>query len=70
MMACRSPAVRAAVRTLTLNVYAVDCPTLQHYLADGPAGDFFGVLGSLMTESCQVRGLNDCDSPGSWPGSG
>ena len=44
------------MRTLTLNVYAVDCPRLQRYLAVGPAGDFFGMLGSLMTESCQVRG--------------
>ncbi len=52
----RSQAVRAAVRSFTLNLCAVDSPALQSYLADGPAAGFFGVLGSLMTESCQVRG--------------
>ena len=52
----RSPAVRAAVRSFTLSLYAVDSPALQSYLADGPAEEFFCVLGSLVTESCQVRG--------------
>jgi len=48
--------VRAAVRSFTLNLCAVDSPALQSYLAEGPAAGFFGVLGSLLTESCQVRG--------------
>ena len=43
------------MRSFTLNLYAVDSPALQSYLADGPAERFFSVLGSLMTESCQVR---------------
>ena len=47
--------MRAAVRSFTLSLYAVDSPALQSYLADGPAEGFFSVLGSLMTESCQVR---------------
>ena len=50
--------MRAAVRTLTLNVYALQWTPLQQCLADGPAGDYFTMLGSLIAESCQVRGLS------------
>ena len=44
------------MRSFTLNLCAVDSPALQSYMAYGPAAGFFGVLGALMTESCQVRG--------------
>ena len=50
----RAAPVRAAVRTLTLNTYAIEAPAVQAYLA-GPAASYFSDLGAHMTDRCQVR---------------
>ena len=52
---CRRAApVRAAVRTLTLNVYAVEEAGLQAFLAGPAAAPYFSDLGAYMTDRCQV----------------
>lgn len=45
--------MRAAVRTLTLNMYAIEAPAVQAHLA-GPASAYFSDLGAHMTDRCQV----------------
>ncbi len=52
----RSPAVRAAVRTLTLNIYSIDDPEMQAFLAAEPAANYFTDFGAYLTERCQARG--------------
>ena len=49
----RAAPVRAAVRTLTLNMYAIEAPGVQAYLA-GSAASYFSDLGAHMTDRCQV----------------
>ena len=46
--------MRAAVRTLTLNMYALGSPEVQTYLAAEPATHYFSHLGASMAESCKV----------------
>ena len=54
----RAAPVRAAVRTLTLNLYALEAPGVQAFLAGPQAAPYFTDLGVYMTERCQV---------GCWP---
>lgn len=46
--------MRAAVRTLTLNLYALAAPGVQAFLAGPQAAPYFTDLGVYMTERCQV----------------
>jgi len=48
--------VRAAVRTLTLNIYSIDDPEMQAFLAAEPAANYFTDFGAYLTERCQARG--------------
>jgi hypothetical protein len=50
----RAAPVRAAVRTLTLNLYALEAPGVQAFLAGPQAAPYFTDLGAYMTERCQV----------------
>jgi hypothetical protein len=50
----RAAPVRAAVRTLTLNLYAIEAPGVQAFLAGPQAAAYFTDLGAYMTERCQV----------------
>jgi hypothetical protein len=47
--------VRAAIRTLTLNIYSIDDPEMQAFLAAEPASHYFTDLGAYLTERCQAR---------------
>lgn len=46
--------MRAAVRTLTLNLYAIDEPEVQAFLAGPAAAPYFTDLGAYVTDRCQV----------------
>lgn len=46
--------MRAAVRTLTLNLYGIEAPEVQAFLAGPQAAPYFTDLGVYMTERCQV----------------
>ena len=48
--------MRAAVRTLTLNIYSIDDPEMQAFLAAEPAANYFTDFGAYLTERCQARG--------------
>lgn len=48
--------MRAAVRTLTLNVYALGSAEVQAFLAAEPSASYFTQLGAYMAESCKVLG--------------
>jgi hypothetical protein len=50
----RAAPVRAAVRTLTLNLYAIESPEVQAFLAGPQSAAYFTDLGAYMTERCQV----------------
>jgi hypothetical protein len=50
--------VRTAVKTLTLNVYAIPLPSVQQFVASRPAAAYFSQLAAYIAEQCQV-GLGD-----------
>ncbi len=52
--------MRAAVRTLTLNIYSIDDPEMQAFLAAEPAANYFTDFGAYLTERCQARGPTPC----------
>ena len=47
--------VRAAVRTLTLNVYSIRDPAVQAFVVSKPASNYFNELAIFVAEQCQVR---------------
>ncbi len=47
--------MRAAIRTLTLNIYSIDDPEMQAFLAAEPASHYFTDFGAYLTERCQAR---------------
>ena len=47
--------VRAAVRSLTLNVYGIDDGAVQEFVCSPPASSYFTELAIGMTEQCQAR---------------
>ena len=53
---CMDPMVRTAVKTLTLNVYAIPLPAVQRFVASRPAAAYFSELATYIAEQCQVRG--------------
>lgn len=48
--------VRTAVKTLTLNVYAIPLPAVQQFVTTGPAAAYFAELATYLAEQCQVAG--------------
>ena len=46
--------VRAAVRTLTLNVYCIKDPAVQAFVVSKPASNYFNELAIFVAEQCQV----------------
>ena len=46
--------VRAAVRTLTLNVYAIPDPAIQRFVTSPPASAYFGEVASFMAAQAQA----------------
>lgn len=52
----RDPMVRTAVKTLTLNVYAIPLPAVQQFVTSRPAAGYFSELATYIAEQCQVRG--------------
>lgn len=57
---CRDPMVRTAVKTLTLNVYAIPLPAVHEFVASRPASAYFVELAAYIAEQCRVRGLLFC----------
>lgn len=51
----RDPMVRTAVKTLTLNVYAIRLPAVQAFVACRPAASYFAELATYIGEQCQAR---------------
>lgn len=51
--------VRAAVRTLTLNVLRIEDAAVQEFLASLPASNYFHELSIVIAEQCQA-GEPDC----------
>ncbi len=47
--------VRAAVRSLTLNVYGIEDGAVQEFVCSLPASSYFTELAIGMTEQCQAR---------------
>jgi protein CLEC16A len=64
----RDPMVRTAVKTLTLNVYAIPLPAVHGFVTSRPASAYFVELASYIAEQCRVldRLLSSWDvaSPG------
>ena len=50
----RDGMVRAAVRTLTLNVYSIRDPAVQAFVISKPASNYFNELAIFVAEQCQV----------------
>ena len=50
----RDGMVRAAVRTLTLNVYSIRDPAVQAFVVSKPASNYFNELAIFVAEQCQV----------------
>ncbi len=50
--------VRAAVRTLTLNVYSIRDPSVQAFIVSKPASNYFNELAIFVAEQCQVSSLD------------
>ncbi|KAK9820557.1 hypothetical protein WJX72_011634 [[Myrmecia] bisecta] len=50
----RDGMVRAAVRTLTLNVYSIGDPAVQSFVVSKPASNYFTELAIFIAEQCQV----------------
>lgn len=53
-MPCRDGMVRAAVRTLTLNVYSIPDPDVQAFVVSPPASNYFTELAIYIADQCQV----------------
>ena len=53
-MSHRDGMVRAAVRTLTLNVYSIRDPSVQAFIVSKPASNYFNELAIFVAEQCQV----------------
>jgi protein CLEC16A len=51
-VAHRDGMVRAAVKTLTLNVFAIDLPSLRNFLSSPPADIFFDHLANYTVQRC------------------
>lgn len=51
----RDGMVRAAVRTLTLNVYTIRDPAVQAFVISKPASNYFNELAIFVAEQCEVR---------------
>ena len=51
----RDGMVRTAVKTLTLNVYAIPLPAVQHFVTQPTASNYLQELGAYMAEQCQVQ---------------
>lgn len=49
------PQVRAAVRTLTLNVYQISDAAVQAFVVSQPASNYFTELAIFIAEQCQAR---------------
>ena len=49
------PQVRAAVRTLTLNVYQIGDAAVQAFVVSQPASNYFTELAIFIAEQCQAR---------------
>ena len=47
--------VRAAVRSLTLNVYGIADEAVQAFVCAPPASNYFTELAISIAEQCQVR---------------
>lgn len=52
----REGMVRAAVRTLTLNVYSVRDPDIVNFVTSQPAAQYFSEVAHYLAEQVQVRG--------------
>ena len=52
----RDGMVRAAVRTLTLNIYSIPDAAVQAFVHSVPAANYFTELSIFVAEQCQVRG--------------
>ena len=46
--------VRAAVRTLTLQMYGLQDESIQQFLVSQPASNFFNEVAIIIAEHCQV----------------
>ena len=53
----RDGLVRAAVRTLTLNVYSIREPAIQAFVVDQPASNYFKELTVYLADQCQAGAL-------------
>ena len=67
--------VRTAVKTLTLNVYAIPLPAVHEFVTARPAAAYFVELAAYVTEQCRVRAgvlppVCGCRVPGQRGGSG
>ncbi len=51
----RDGMVRAAVRTLTLQPYALEDEGIQKFLVSQPASNFLNEVAIIIAEKCQVR---------------
>ena len=47
---------RTAVKTLTLNVFAIPLPAVHAFVAARPAAAYFAELATYVAEQCQVVG--------------
>ena len=54
--------VRTAVKTLTLNVYAIPLPAVHEFVTSRPASAYFVELAAYIAEQCRVRGCCCCAS--------
>lgn len=50
----RDGMVRAAVRTLTLQTYALEDDDIQKFLVSQPASNFLNEIAIIIAEKCQV----------------
>jgi hypothetical protein len=50
----RDGMVRAAVRTLTLQTFALEDPGIQKFLVSQPASNFLNEVAIIIAEQCQV----------------
>ncbi len=49
--------VRTAVKTLTLNAYAISLPAVHQFVCSRPAAAYFYGLAAYISEQCQVGRL-------------
>ena len=50
--------VRAAVRTLTLQMYGLQDDNIQQFLVSQPASNFFNEVAIIIAEHCQVSAFH------------